>query len=94
MQEDIINLNFLFFLNDPLGTIFGCWLGSFYFCELGAHAKSRNPTTTPSGVLNNSVKKRKKDKIINLPKIVAYLSLLRWSHALSSEKFENMCLHD
>ena len=30
-----------------------------YFCELGAHAKIRNPTTTPSGVLNNVIDKRK-----------------------------------
>ena len=28
-----------------------CWLESLYFCELGAHAKFYNPTTTPSGIL-------------------------------------------
>ena len=50
-----------------------------YFCYLGAHAKFRNPTTTPSGILVTGVRREKK---INLPKIVAYLSLLRWSHAL------------
>ena len=34
------------------------WLKSLYFCELGDHAKFRNPTTTPSGVLNNGIKKK------------------------------------
>jgi hypothetical protein len=38
-------------------------------CYLGAHAKLRNPFTTPSGILNNGGKKSKKKRII--PKIVA-----------------------
>ena len=30
---------------------FNMRLESSYFCELGAHAKFRNPRTTPSGIL-------------------------------------------
>ena len=33
------------------------WLESSYFCDLGAHAKFLNPTTTPYGVLNNGGEK-------------------------------------
>ena len=47
---------------------------SSYFCDLGAHAKFRNPTTTPSGILVMAGRTTRK---INLPKIVAYISLLR-----------------
>ena len=32
-------------------------LESFYFCELGAHAKFWNPMTTPSGFLGTAVNK-------------------------------------
>jgi hypothetical protein len=46
----------------------GIGLESYYFCKLGAHAKSRNPTTTPSGRKGIGEERRKK---INLPKIVA-----------------------
>ena len=38
------------------------WLESSYFCDLGAHAKFRNPTTTPYGVLNNGGEKIKEIK--------------------------------
>ena len=39
------------------------WMESLYFCELGAHAKFRNPTTTPSGILVRAVRKEEKKKI-------------------------------
>ena len=35
---------------------------NLYFCELGAHAKFRNPTTTLSWVFNNSIRKKKKER--------------------------------
>jgi hypothetical protein len=54
-------VQFLFFLFESL-----------YFCELGAHVKIRNPTTTTSGVLNNGIKKRKE----KLPKIVVVCTSL------------------
>ena len=53
------------------GAIFCCWLGSFYFCELGSHAKFWNPATTPAGVLNNSVKKRKNSGLPKFAPMVA-----------------------
>jgi hypothetical protein len=40
------------------------WLGSFYFCDLGAHTKIQNPTTTPSGVLNNGSVEEEKEKYL------------------------------
>ena len=36
-------------------------LESLYFCELGDHAKFWNPTTTPSGLLNNGGKSERKN---------------------------------
>ena len=52
--------------------------------------------TTPSGVLNNGGEKkiRKEKKKIKIPKIVAYLSLLRWSHTLRSDQkaMINICV--
>ena len=58
-------------------------LESYYFCELGAHAKFRNPKTTPSGILITAEEewKKKNTKNSDLPK------LLRWSHALLSDQF-------
>ena len=44
------------------GGIVFFWLESSYFCDLGAHAKFRNPTTTPYGVLNNGGEKIKEIK--------------------------------
>ena len=41
--------------------------------------------TTPSWVLGTAGEERKKEK---LPKIVAYISLLRCSHALRSDQLE------
>ena len=38
-------------INAELGQDYFFGLESLYFCELGAHAKFRNPTTTPSGLL-------------------------------------------
>jgi hypothetical protein len=34
--------------------------GSLSFCDIGAHANFQNPTTTPSGVLKNGIKKEEK----------------------------------
>ena len=42
--------------------------------------------TTPSGILVTAEEDNKKKKKILIPKIVAYLSLLRWSHALRSDQ--------
>ena len=56
---------------------------NFSFCEVGTHAKFRNPTTTPSVILVTGARKEER----KIPKIVAYLSLLRWSHALGSDQF-------
>ena len=39
-----------------------------YFCDVGAHANFRNPTTSPSGVLNNGIKNKNKRKEKNLPR--------------------------
>ena len=39
---------------------------NFYYLFLGAHAKIWNPTTTPSGVLNNGMKKKKRRRRIPL----------------------------
>jgi hypothetical protein len=57
-------------------------LESFYFCDLGAHAKFWNPTTTASGTKVTAGEERKSRKKNNsgLPK------LIRWSHTLGSDK--------
>ena len=39
--------------------------------------------TTPSGILVTAEQEKKKKRII--PKVVAYLSLLRWSHARTDQ---------
>ena len=39
------------------------WLESLSFCELGAHAKFRNPTITPNGrKVTQAEEERKKEK--------------------------------
>ena len=52
--------------------------------------KTWNPMTTPSGILNNGRRRKKKERLI--PKIVAYLSLLRWSHALRLDQWLCVCI--
>ena len=52
------------------GPRFFFGLESYYFCELGAHAKIRNPRTTPSGILVTVVRV-KEERFIQ--KRVAYL---------------------
>ena len=55
-------------------------------CKLGAHAKFWNPTTTLSGILTTGTRRKEKKKSGITPKIVSYLSLLHWSHALRSDQ--------
>ena len=50
--------------------IFWLLLESYYFCELRAHVKFLNPTTTLSGILGAVVEKKK----IKIPKIMSFLS--------------------
>jgi hypothetical protein len=61
----------------------------FFYYYVGAHAKFWNPMTIPSGVLTTVVrrKEKRKQEKKNMQKILAYLSLLRWSHALHSDQF-------
>ena len=57
--------------------------GILIFMYLGAQAKILNPTTTPSGILLMAAGESESGII---HKIVAYLSLLCWSHALHSDQ--------
>ena len=66
-----------FFVVDKYPNIFANWKPIQFF----------GPYDNPLWDLNNGCAKEKNNKRNNLPKIVAYLSLRRWSHKLCSDQY-------